>query len=82
MELATTDNHRDTIILHDILADIVHVYIAFMKKKNVKEEDIIIPKNIAIPLTETSKALKIKEGMTASITYLWKPLNKNYLEDP
>jgi hypothetical protein len=70
------------IILHDILADIVHAYIALMKKKNVLEEDITIPKNIAIPLTASSKAVKIKEGMTTSITYLWKPLNKNYITDP
>jgi hypothetical protein len=67
-ELAT---HRDMVILHDYCSYLIHSYIKILRDQKVIDYDIVIPKNLAIPLAESAGFLRIKTGMATGIGYNW-----------
>lgn len=59
------------VILHDYCSYLIHSYIKILRDQNVIDYDIVIPKNLAIPLAESAGFLRIKTGMATGIGYNW-----------
>lgn len=64
-------NHRDMIILHDSCSYLTHSFIKYYKDKGIPEPDIVLPKNLAMPLIESASFLKVKTGMATGIGFNW-----------
>lgn len=63
--------YRDMVILHDFCSYLIHSYIKILRDKNIMEYDMVIPKNLAIPLAESASFLRIKTGMATGIGFNW-----------
>lgn len=64
-------SHQDMVILHDACSYLIHSYIKILKDKKVNEQQIKIPKNLALPLAQSASYLKVKTGMATGICYNW-----------
>lgn len=54
---------RDCFYLHELLADLVHIFIVEEREKGRRDDEILLPYNVGFPLIEASKYLGIKLGM-------------------
>lgn len=59
------------VILHDCCSYLIHSYIKILRDQHVADYDIVIPKNLAIPLAESAGFLRVKTGMATGIGYNW-----------
>ena len=59
------------VILHDCCSYLVHSFIKIFKDREVPEPDIVLPKNLAMPVVQSASFLKVKTGMATGIGYNW-----------
>lgn len=64
------------VILHDCCSYLIHSYIKVLKDQGINEFDMILPKNLGIPLAQSAGFLRIKTGMATGICYNWRFIKK------
>ncbi len=57
------DLKKECIYLHGLLTIILNAYLVEKRGAGLKDDQIIVPKKIGVPLYEVANSLKIKFGM-------------------
>lgn len=63
----------DMIILHDFLVFVVEKFTYYCRELKRPINESVLPKNIAVPLYESSRQLEMNEGMGYGQVYNWVP---------
>lgn len=64
------------VILHDCCSYLIHSFIKVQRDQGIRDDDIVLPKNLGLGVVESAGFLRIKTGMATGICYNWDFIKK------